>query len=510
MDSDDVATLDVASLDAFRTELVEAGFEPFGGDSRRWVGPITAPLRGLTPAETMRITFQDGWPYRPPLLFVTGIVSEHAVRDGELCLYQPGDESMSWLTFAGFQARIGEWVEQRERGFRPEDAILDAHLFFVTTGAALATLDLSGLKIGPRDRSGRTGELFGTWNGQRSVLRLEPSRPSKGHVVAGRWYYNGKLVAAPPRDLDEFRAALTKGQQTNFDRRLNNIRRGDGPRVLVLLWETRHGGRNALVLSASLDKNDDVAAEALELAPNDPTTLKLRAGPDAPKLGERVVVVIGVGSIGSNVACRLSEAGVGRLRLVDGGTLRPGNVVRHAADYGIGSSKALATTIAVGASAPWTEVEPIAESPWSPARLLALLNGADLVVEATGMARFAELLGRVALDAQVSLVSSALYRCGHVGRVRRQIHESDTPLSERTDEERFPLIPPGHEPIALEAGCSAAVNNASPVAVAAIAATTAEVAIDALTGTSRYGEELIDVYRPLEVEPFDRIGRVRG
>lgn len=102
-----------------------------------------------------------------------------------------------------------------------------------------------------------------------------------------------------------------------------------------------------------------------------------------------------------------------------------------------------------------------------------------------------------------------MYRGGYVGRVRRQ-RAADTPLSDRLDETEFPLIPPGDEPVSLEAGCSAPVNNASPISVAAVAATTADVAVDLLSERFNYGEELIDVYRSLDDAPFDRIGRVCG
>ena len=45
------------------------------------------------------------------------------------------------------------------------------------------------------------------------------------------------------------------------------------------------------------------------------------------------MAVFGCGAIGSNVACRLAEAGTGMLRLVDADIMRPGNIVRHAASY---------------------------------------------------------------------------------------------------------------------------------------------------------------------------------
>lgn len=512
MASDDVATLDPASLDAFRSELIEAGFEPASGGPRCWRGPIAEPLRSLTAAVTMRICFQDSWPYRPPKLFVDGLVSEHAVTDGELCLYQPGESSIeSWRTLASFQVRIAEWVEHQRAGFRPADAMLDAHLYFREKGVALATLDLSSLAINEEgDEAGRTGNLYGRWDRNRRVLELSPVRPSEGAHFEGRWYYHGKLVEAPPRDLATFREALTAGQRTNFDRRLKNIRKGEGPGVFALLWETRYGGRNALVIVVSAGAEEEVRVEALELAPTDIAVLQLRAGPDVETLRGKRAVVFGVGSIGSNIACRLAEAGLGGIVLVDGDRLRPGNLVRHAATFGIGADKTLATHIRVNATAPWTKVETVSESPWSPDRLGELMAGLDLAVEATGMATFSELLGRVAGQVEVPLVSAALYRGGSVGRVRRQLLGVDTPIAERSDEERYPLIPPGEEPVALEPGCSAPVNNASPVAVAAIAAASSDVAIDLLAGRLRYGDELIDVYRALDAEPFNRAGRVRG
>ncbi len=50
-------------------------------------------------------------------------------------------------------------------------------------------------------------------------------------------------------------------------------------------------------------------------------------------------------------------------------------------------------------------------------------------------------------------------------------------------------------------------NGASPVTVTAVAALTADIAIDAIADRFAYAEETIDVYRPLDTAPFDRIGR---
>jgi hypothetical protein len=40
-----------------------------------------------------------------------------------------------------------------------------------------------------------------------------------------------------------------------------------------------------------------------------------------------------------------------------------------------------------------------------------------------------------------------------------------------------------------------------------VATLAANVAVDALTNRNLYGDEAIDVYRPLGVSPFDEVGR---
>jgi molybdopterin/thiamine biosynthesis adenylyltransferase len=501
--SDDVDTVDPASLDTFRTELVQAGFEPVDGDPRRWVGPINADLSALTSAKTMRILLEDGWPYLPPKLFVKGITSDHAVIDGEVCLFQPGEQAMAaWDDLESFNARIRSWATASGQGFRPADALLDAHLYFRPNRFGLALVQLASLGIDD-GRAEARGKLHGHWDEDDKVLRLT-SDPAP---MDGRWYFRRELPGAPPRDLAALRASLTKGQLTNFERRLKDVADSGRSAVFVLAWKEAET-HNALALVASRTAAGEVDVEAIELALTDNEILQLRAGPDVKLLADRRVVIFGCGAIGSNAAARLAEAGLGKLRLVDGERLRPGNVVRHAASHSVGRYKVCAARVQIALNAPWTDVEIKREEPWAAERLTKLITDADLALDATGMANFAELLGRLAHRAEIPYVSAALYRGGALGRIRRQAGPDDLPLSERTDERRFPLIPQGTEPVTMEIGCSVPVNNASPVCVATIAATAAEVVIDALRGDFNFGEELIDVYRPLDSSPFDRIGRL--
>jgi hypothetical protein len=236
--SDDIDTLDPASLDAFRGELIESGFEPISNDPRLWSGPIHPALSQLTAAETMLIDFQDGWPYRAPKLYVKGIDSDHAVTDGEVCLFQPGEDAMgTWKTFAAYGERIAEWARGSEKGFRAEDALLDAHLYYRDSMHGLATLKLGLIAISNSDTE-KSGKLYGHWRDERT-LELSTKAPG-GEAAGGRWYYRRALKAGPPRDLAALKAALTKGQLANFERRLKNVEGGE-PMVFALIWEAEAG-----------------------------------------------------------------------------------------------------------------------------------------------------------------------------------------------------------------------------------------------------------------------------
>ena len=510
MASDEVDALDEASLDRFRIELIKAGFEPVIPGSRRWWrGPIAEPLKRLTSSPSMDVVFQDGWPFRAPRLVIPGrdIVSDHVNAEGEICLWRPDDASGQWMTVTGFRARIEEWCAQQSEGFGPQDAMLDAHLYFTGTTAGLATVDLASLRIDQRDPAGATNTIFAQWNDKKTVLALSVKRPEKGETLEGRWYFHARPLTAPPRDLTAFRDALTPGQQTNFDRRLKNVRESGQPHVAALLWTT-DDGLNGLVLHLTRGNDGEVHAQALELAPSDTETLRLRCGPDAELLESKHVAVFGAGSIGSHLALALAEAGLGKLRLIDGDTLRPGNMVRHAAIFSVGENKASATAVRISISAPWTDTRTIKENTWSPTRVSGLIEDTDLVIDATGLARFTGLISRIAEQREKPLISAALYRGGAIARVRRQAPRRDVALHDRTDETRYPTIPPGDEPLALEPGCNAPVNNASPVAVTAIAVLAAEITIDAIADRFAYDEETINVYRALEGAPFDRLGRV--
>jgi molybdopterin/thiamine biosynthesis adenylyltransferase len=484
--------------------LVAASFKPVDLPDRRvWQGPIAPALVGLTDATTMRIAFVDGWPYRQPRLLVEGLTSDHANNEGEVCLWETGARSRAWLTLQGFYDRIGEWVDALGAGF-PDDGVLDAHLYFASRfHPGIATIELGS--VGPRRRH-EMGRISGRWLNKRLLLELRTGRHDG--QLTGSWYF-ADHVPSPPRNIDDIRKLLTSSQVESLNAGLTAVEAGKGERLALVVWETP-GGTNALTFTLQLVR-DRVEARAIETAPTDQEYLAARAGPDFEALQTKRAVLFGAGAVGSHLALRLAECGIGHLVLHDSDLVRPGNVVRHVADRSeISLGKPLAVEMTITKRLPWTQVEASPQT-WNPDELADAIDAADITLDATGNPGFTDQLSEICRRQNKPLISAALYRGGAVGRICRQATPDDTPICERDvgNDPRHPLIPPGDEAASLEPGCSAPVNNAPPSTVAAVAAYAAEVAIDTLIGKFNHGDELIEVYRPLETAPFDTIGTVR-
>jgi ThiF family protein len=498
----EVQTVDPASYYRFRNELDAAGFTT--EDGRSWTGPIADPLRAFTTRDEMTILIRDGWPFLHPELSVPGIDSlQHVNALGYVCLWAVGDQSQAWRTLAGWEKRIAEWSNAQKEGFADADAAMDAHAYFGGLRAgALAAFDLSQVEAQFED--GAFGDAYGRWSAGERLLAISVEA---GAGVRGLWLYR-ESVSAPPASLERLRTLLTDGQAKRLSRETSAVTHGRRHFVLFCWGADKH--RNVLALLLTRLRTGDLKAETLEFAPSDAETLLSRSGSGASALRGRTIVVFGAGSVGSHVTLWLAESGVDHLILVDGELLRPGNVVRHAAPTScVGRLKVDAVAHVINEHAPWTKVESVPESPWKPDRISELIQDAALVIDTTGTTGFTEQLSILAARAEIPLVSAALYRGGDVARVQRQ-GPTDTPLVQREDPSRYPLIPsdPGeHEDVQLEPGCSAPINRASPRAVAALAALAAETVVDAL-GDRSFPDEITEIYQPLEDSPFDRRGRL--
>lgn len=501
------------SLEAFQRYLEDAGFRPVDtvGQSR-WRGPIHKAFANLTSAATMDIVIGAGWPFQPPVLFVEGLDTSHSTLEGFVCLWQAGDPSRQWETCEGFFARIAEWCAKAERGWEGDDLGHDAFLNFQKKLPNVATFDPFQLGI----HRGGWGELRGAVNRNAPRIDLGPGRASSPDQLRGLWFHAGRLSTPPPRQLSEVFRCLSRAQAKGLRRELDRRRDSrpfvpsGGVDLILFCWE-RHGTLNLLVMACG-GMNNEVEAIALQPGPTDEGTLILRGGPDAPALRSSRATLFGAGALGGCVGTILAESGLGRLDVVDGEVLLPENVVRHVAGHDqVGNPKVQAVHRVIEKHAPWTEVVEVPEAPVTPARIREIISESDIVVDATGNDAFVPALAMVAGEMGKPLVSGALYRGGSVARVQRQVLDGDTPINLREDGNRYPVIPAGdgHGEFAPPAlGCSAPVNNAPPASVMGCSALIAQVAIDALTHRFDLGDEVIDVYRPLAHDPFNRVGRV--
>ena len=500
----EIRSYDPPALDAFVGELLNDGFDVVeGSDGRKWQGPIDPAFAGLTDASTMVIHIRDGWPYKSPQILVEGLLAEHVGHD-IVCLWRSDDNSLEWITLEGIRNRIADWCQRAVKGFDRHDLLLDAYLAFEGKDLALAAFDLPSLQP--------AGFIDGQWGNCHGVVEHDYLVSIGGgggskDSLRGRWYYRDDLPLPPP-NIEAVRAALTSSQLKNLDRGIDRLLADQKGSIDFLLLITQHQGQHDVV-AIRLRNDNGLSAKAMEPAPKDGATLIARAGRDADALQDKTVVVFGVGAIGGHTALMLAVSGLGKLELVDGERLRPGNVVRHlgnAAD--VGYHKVIVVAVSIERSAPWTTVDIHGTSPLDPGVIEPIIRRVDLAIDATGMANVTDALSRLSSQLKIPLVSVALYRNGTVARIRRQL-VTDPPIAERRASTAFPLIPPAEpEEYQLEVGCSAPVFNAPPAACVIAAGLAASTAVDVLTGRMDSHCEFIQVIRADNElgHPFDSVG----
>jgi molybdopterin/thiamine biosynthesis adenylyltransferase/proteasome lid subunit RPN8/RPN11 len=513
---------DPERLRRFLDELEAAGFERVGPSS--WKGPTRQSLidDGHTDSEQMTIIIRPSWPYLSPLLHVPGISAWHADQE-RLCIWNAEDSSQRWATLHGIHERIDEWSEHARDGFAATENARNPEIYWQEECERVAGLvDIDAL-IGATRTDGDHDEfhfaeavsadgrpspivVFDLDRGAFRVASRLPMGVPNHRMVRGRWLYR-ESVPQPPRTIDELRALLTDAQRERLGRDLRTR-----PVVMYgLVWRNNAGLVATMILS-TVDDTEARTNRLVVLGPKGRDALLLRAGSDAMILQDRSVAILGVGAIGSHVADQLTRAGIGRVILVDYDMLWPANLIRHAAPPGTPAGAAKTAALRDHLSQyPWIEIEVVDDVIWTPSGLREVLASADLTIEATGHAGFAELTARIASALGRPVVSAALFRGGAIARVRRQALDDDTPFVQRPHLDRSPEITPLDEEVeyvGTETGCLALVHNAPPVAVARAATLASEAVIDHLTGRHEHDDELLEVMRLCDA-PFDRLGRVR-
>jgi molybdopterin/thiamine biosynthesis adenylyltransferase len=132
-----------------------------------------------------------------------------------------------------------------------------------------------------------------------------------------------------------------------------------------------------------------------------------------PLLHGKLVVVVGVGTVGSQITMELARCGVGRFRLVDGDHLEEANRIRHILPQRyVGMNKAAAMTLYLDDEVPGSRPEAelrYVNTAMPDNQLDKLLRDADLIVAATDDREAQRRIGRRALALSVPAIFPALY-----------------------------------------------------------------------------------------------------
>ena len=134
---------------------------------------------------------------------------------------------------------------------------------------------------------------------------------------------------------------------------------------------------------------------------------------NVPLLQSKLVVIVGVGTVGSKMAQELAKSGVRRLRLIDGDSLEDVNLSRHVLppQY-VGMNKAEALTVHLAEEVPELLPEAVpryVDVSLSDGQLDKLLEDADLIVATTDDRGAQRRIGRRALALDIPAVFPALY-----------------------------------------------------------------------------------------------------
>jgi hypothetical protein len=246
-----------------------------------------------------------------------------------------------------------------------------------------------------------------------------------------------------------------------------------GRPVLAVCRYTRLGGLGLIGFWISM-VNDHVTCGYLEVAETSPAQRR-RAGWHAATLAERTITVLGAGSIGSYLADLMHRSGVVSLTICDSDTLKPGNLVRHAAPSRyVGADKTEAVHAITSDRDPARPIE-TAGRIQTLGEAVALLRDRDLVIDCTGDRLTWRLLLAASRITDRRFLHVAVEGHGQFGRVDvcPPFHGAN------------PLPADDVQPMTLterEGGCGDPISPTPPISAFETAAMGARLAVRMLAG----------------------------
>jgi hypothetical protein len=433
-------------------ELDANGFAPVGEDS--WAGELHTSAR----VWHVRIEFTGSYPVRPPQVYVEDDkpLSWHQNADGSLCLYsQSSPGAFPWFAHGALLDKTRHWLESDENGWAGDSPDLDLERYWEPNSrfALLVHDELPDGKLywARFDRLGLKTLVQSGW-------ATPPKKRAKSHRHLYGLVTDIGEVAAPPRTWAQLSKLLDDAP------RIESMLREHRANVLLVRY-LRHGHRGVLgLIPIPGGQPEELQLRSVSCASRGPGTMVLRAGFQSSELREKVVTIVGVGAVGSFVAEGLCRAGVRALLLVDGDRLRPGNLVRHAANaafLGMPKSEAMAFTLGGSVSALPVGVDSLTSA-------VRLVDTSDLVIDATANEVVTQLLAEAGRLTGKPILSTYLANQG-----RSKVVE----ILCASDGDR--LVPQDMPPVAadgVESGCGDPVSPTAPFAVIEVAGMACRIA----------------------------------
>jgi hypothetical protein len=230
-------------------------------------------------------------------------------------------QNLWWTDARTFLEHVAAWFQNSDAGWADDRPDLDLDRYFHS-----ANDDERLYLYGELDEYRNVFVRFAP--DQNKVMRLKgrgtrPAKLSKKHL-RDLFGYVADLgdIDCPPRNWDDIAAHIDPAVA------LEKCIREHKVGVLVLIYG-RSERAAAIVLKVWPSTNGGIGVHRLRSAADTPAARSARAGPQSGEFSSRSAAVIGVGAVGSFLADMLVRAGIGRLTLVDGDVVTPGNLVRH-------------------------------------------------------------------------------------------------------------------------------------------------------------------------------------
>ena len=454
----------------FEEGLIRAGFtETEDG----WTGVTGDPGNPTM----VLISLPERFPFKPPRVAPVAEDSVpwswHRELDGALCLIAEDDhEGLWWSEAPAFLEHVSEWLTQAAAGWPDDRPDLDLDRYFHRSEEDTRIYlyeELGPLGEGPiRFRPAKN-------NIMRASKGVIPKKLVKAGNDRPAYVADAGEIDVPPRSWADISARIRP--ENKLDARI----RGGG--VSVVLLKYRRGNHDgAIALDVWPTVGGDIAVRRLTSAADTTATRTVRAGVQKAELGNSSVAIIGLGALGSFIADMLVRAGIGRVTLVDGDLVLPGNIVRHLVGphaIGLPKSEAVKRHLVSRNELTHEDICVRTEPLRSTAEAALLISNHDLVVNATADFTTTALLHVVAESLGTRILSASLHGDGTAYRVDILPPASGSspvpPLVKSLDMGV-------QAPELFEAGCGSPISPTPPHAVIEAAAAAVRHSIGLLTG----------------------------